>query len=453
MNTTADTVPTKDVTIREVVGSPVRPRLEPTNGKGDIAEPRSRLKIAYLVSRFPALTETFVLYEMLAIEQQGIDVELFSLQREHTQVINAEAVPFVERAHFHPFISWRAVQAHVHYLAKKPSAYLGALWTLLRANWGSVRMFSGALAFFPKTVYFAREMEAAGITYLHAHFASHPAAAAYVIHGLTGIPYSFTAHGSDLHRDQHMLREKVADATMVVAISEYNRRMIIDVCEGQSGDKIEVIHCGVDTKVFVPRTGSTPCDRGEGPLQILCIGTLHEVKGQTHLIDACGLLKDRGIDYRCHFVGDGPDRTALAKQATELGVLDQITFHGKLTRPDVAKLLGRADVVVTPSVPSRDGRREGIPVVLMEAMGCGLPVVASDLSGIPELVEDGVSGFLVPPGDAAGVADVLEKLCHDAGLRRGLGRAGREKVLNSFNLRLNAAMLVERFRRKGESCA
>lgn len=250
-----------------------------------------------------------------------------------------------------------------------------------------------------------------------------------------------------------MLAEKVAGAAAVIAISEYNRQMIIGVCEGQFGDKIKVIHCGVDTRVFVPRTGSTPCDRGEGPLQILCIGTLHEVKGQTYLIEACRLLKERGIDYRCHFVGDGPDRAALTKQAAQAGVLDRITFHGKLTRPDVAKLLGRADVVATPSVPSRDGRREGIPVVLMEAMGCGLPVVASDLSGIPELVQDEVTGYLVPPGDATGMADALERLCHEPGLRRRLGRAGREKVLQDFNLRLNAAALVECFRREGELCA
>ncbi len=425
----------------------------PARTDQELAASGPRLKVAYLVSRFPKLTETFVLYEMLALEEENIEVDLYPLQRERTQVINVEAVPFIERAHFHPFVSREILAAHLHYGRRRPWAYLVTLWTLLLANWGSLRFFFGALVFWPKIVYFAREMEAAGVTHLHAHFASHPAAAAFAIHRLTGIPYSFTAHGSDLHRDQHMLREKVADAAFVVAISDYNKQMILDVCGGQYADKVEVIHCGVDTRVFVPRNEPTAYDQGEGPFQLLCIGTLHEVKGQTYLVQACRLLKDRGIDFRCHFVGDGPDQDALVKQADQLGVRDQIEFHGRRTRPEVVTLLRAADVVVTPSVPSRDGRREGIPVVLMEAMGSGLPVIASDLSGIPELVEDGVSGYLVAPGDAQGIANATERLYRDATLRHHLGRAGRQRVMRHFNLRVNAAMLVERFRGKAETCA
>ncbi len=155
MNTTTETILTKDVDKREVVDATTQPRPEQAPDDSDSAAFRSRLKIAYLVSRFPKLTETFVLYEMLALEKRGIEVELFSLQREQTQVINAEAIPFVERAHFHSFISRLIVVAHIHYLMHMPRAYLGTLWTLLRANWGSLRMFFGALAFFPKTVYFA----------------------------------------------------------------------------------------------------------------------------------------------------------------------------------------------------------------------------------------------------------------------------------------------------------
>ena len=451
MNTKTTPIPTNVTadrqTIRQAQGQP-RARVN----KARATAPRARLKIAYLVSRFPKLTETFVLYEILALEEQGIQVELYPLQRERTQVINAEAVPLVKRAHFHPFISWLILHAHIHYLVRKPGVYLETLWTILRANWGSPRMFFGALFFFPKIVYFARHMELAGITHLHAHFASHPAVAAYVIHHLANISYSFTAHGSDLHRDQHMLLEKVRDAAFVVAISEYNKQMIIDVCQGHYQEKIEVIHCGVNTKVFRPRIGSTIFDRGEGPFQILCICTLHEVKGQTYLLDACRLLKARGIKFMCHFVGDGPDMAALVKQASQAGISNQVIFHGRLTRPDVARLLKQADAVVTPSVPSRDGRREGIPVVLMEAMGCGLPVVASDVSGIPELVKNEESGFLVLPRNVDGVANALARLHDEPQLRHRLGRAGRNQVIQNFNLRTNAVLLGNCFRREVKVC-
>lgn len=401
-------------------------------------------RVAYLVSRFPKLTETFILYEILAVQAQGVPVELYPLQRERTSVMHPEAAPLVAAAHYQPLLSLVILRAHLHYLRRKPRAYFAALRDLLRGTWGSRRYFFGALAFFPKAVRFARMMEAAGIEHIHAHFASHPAAAAFVIHRLTGIPYSFTAHGSDLHRDKHMLCAKTAEAAFVVTISEFNRRIFVAECGETARAKVEVLHCGVDSSAFQPDDGAA---RRGGPLQILCIGTLHEVKGQAHLIEACRLLAGRGLDFVCRFVGDGPDGPALAGQAAHARLNGAVQFAGRKTRQEVIALLSEANVVVAPSVPSRDNRREGIPVVLMEAMGAGVPVVASDLSGIPELVEHEVSGLLVPPGDPAAIAAALERLAHDPALRARLGRDGRAKVLREFDLAANAARLVERFRK------
>src|SRR5215212_3195570 len=187
---------------------------------------KPRLKVAYIMSRFPKITETFVLYEMLAMQQQGVQIELYPLQRERTKVMHPEAVPFVERAHFQPHFSLAILLTQLYFLLHKPRTYLGVLWTLVQANWGSLRYLVGALAFFPKSAHIARLMVADGIVHIHAHFASHPAAAAFIIHRLVGIPYSFTAHGSDIHRDRHMLAEKVAESAFVAAISDYNRELI-----------------------------------------------------------------------------------------------------------------------------------------------------------------------------------------------------------------------------------
>jgi glycosyltransferase involved in cell wall biosynthesis len=398
------------------------------------------------MSRFPKITETFVLYEMLAMEEQGLQIEVYPLQRERTHVMHAEAVPFVQRAHFQPLISWAIIRAHLYYLWRKPQAYLHILWTLVRANWGSLRYLAGALSFFPKVVYFARSMAEQGVTHIHAHFASHPAAAAFVIHRLVGIPYSFTAHGSDLHRDRHMLREKVAEAAFVVSISEYNKEIIVAACGEQARDKIAIVHCGVDTQVFQPRSGRTLYEKGQGRFTILCIGTLHEVKGQTYLIEACRLLRLQALEFDCHFVGDGPDQTALEQQTKAAGLTGYVHFHGRVTREEVARLLQNADVVATPSVPSSDGRREGIPVVLMEAMGSGVAVVASRLSGIPELVSDERCGLLFTPGDAPALASALQRLYDDSQLRQRLGQAGRKKVIDAFDLSKNAATLARHFR-------
>ncbi len=243
-----------------------------------------------------------------------------------------------------------------------------------------------------------------------------------------------------------MLREKVEEAAFVVPISDYNREMIVTECNGQFSDKVIVIHCGVDTSIFQPRTASTPHELGKGPFSILCIGTLHEVKGQTYLIQACRLLKEQGIDFMCHLIGDGPDEAMLKKQVTEWGLTDQVCFHGRLTREEIVKLLHMADVVATPSVPTSDGRREGIPVVLMEAMGSSVPVVASRLSGIPELVEEEVCGLLADPRDVTALANGLVRLYKEPALRQQFGQAGRARVVNSFDLYHNAETLAEYFR-------
>jgi glycosyltransferase involved in cell wall biosynthesis len=404
-----------------------------------------RPKVAYLMSRFPKITETFVLYEMLAVEKLGVQVEVYPLLRERTTVMHPEAVAFVERARFQPFISMPILRAHLHFLRRKPLAYLDMLWTLVRANWGSFRFFIGALGIFPKAVYFAYLMAAEGITHVHAHFASHPAAAGFIIHRLAGIPYSFTAHGSDLHRDRHMLREKVAEAAFVAAISNYNKEIIVTECGEQCRDKVCVIHCGVDTQVFQSRSEDWWQKRPARPFTLICIGTLHEVKGQTRLIEACRLLRDRGIDFVCQLVGDGPDEAVLTQQIAQAGLSERVRLLGRQTREQVVEMLAQADVAVTPSVPTKNGRREGIPVVLMEAMGSGVPVVASNLSGIPELVEHERSGLLVPPHDTQALADALERLYLTPALCQRLGRGGREKVMKEFDLRPNAATLVQFF--------
>jgi len=406
---------------------------------------QQRLKVAYIMSRFPKLTETFILYEMLAMQQQGIQVEVYPLIREREEVMHPEAMQFVSVAHFQPFMSLPILRANLYFLWKKPFAYLKTLWDVLRANWGSYNFFTGVIGIFPKTVLFAYQMRADQVQHVHAHFASHPAAAGFIIHRLVGIPYSFTAHGSDLHRDRHMLREKVAEAAFVAAISEYNKELIISECRGNYREKVKVVHCGVDTEVFRARSHETPYEKGENPFIILCVGTLHEVKGQPYLIEACRLLQERGYNFECHFVGEGPDRTSLNELVEQAGLSGKVRFHGRLTRDEIARLLMDADVLTAPSVPTSDGRREGIPVVLMEAMGSGVPVIASNLSGIPELVNDKLTGLLVQPRDATALAAALERYLNDPELRRRLGHAGREKVVGEFDLNENAARLAEHF--------
>jgi glycosyltransferase involved in cell wall biosynthesis len=408
------------------------------------------LRVAYLVSRFPKLTETFVLYEILAMRELGHEVELFPLRRERTKVVHAEAQQVVETARFTPLLfSWQLAWAHVYFILTRPWTYAATLATVLRANAGSPRYLAGAIVYFPKAGLLAWRMRRLGIQHLHAHFASHPAAVAYIIHRLVGIPFSFTAHGSDLHRDRHMLREKVAAASSVVTISQYNRNIIARECGANALEKIRVIHCGVDTARFVYRSAETAFARNTGPFKIVCTGTLHEVKGQTYLIDACRELRDCQLDFECHFIGDGPDRKMLQRQAEESRLADRVVLHGRLPQEEVARHLQSADVLVAPSIATKCGRREGIPVVLMEAMSAGVPVIASNLSGIPELVIDDTTGLLAPSGDAARLGTALMRLYSDPALRERVARQARFKIEEEFDLHRNAKQLAACFQRGG----
>ena len=392
------------------------------------------------MSRFPKLTETFILYELLALEELGFRVELYPLLREHEEVVHPEAEALVEEAHFQPFLSAAIVRSQLHYLRHRPRAYLGALWTLASRTFGSLNYFVGGLAIFPKIVHAARLMEESGIARVHCHFANHPAAAGLVVHRLTGIPYTFTVHGSDLHRDSHMLREKVAEAELVVSVSDYNRRLILDLCGPEHADKVVVLRCGVDTEVFRPR----PKSEGDRPFRIVCVGSFVEVKGHRHLVDACRLLANAGVEFECLLVGRGPLRPEVEQQVVDLDLASQVRIEGARPRSEVAEIVASADAAVLPSVWSSRNEREGIPVALMEAMASGVPVVASDMSGMPELVEHERNGLLVRPADAAALAEAIARLHDDPRLRRRLAEAGLRTVRRDYDLRRNAARLADR---------
>jgi colanic acid/amylovoran biosynthesis glycosyltransferase len=398
------------------------------------------LTVAYITSRFPKVSETFVLNEMRALAALGTRVEFFPLLRTRQRVRHAEVAEWMARAHFEPFMSMRILSAHARVLRRQPVTYVRVLCDVLRRTWRSPNFFIGAIGIFPKAVRFACDMRDLGVDHVHAHFATHPAVAAYVVQRLTGIPFSFTAHGSDLHVDRRMLDAKVEAAAFAVTISDFNREVMVRECGEHARHTIHVIHCGVDPHFFSPGAGR----RERGVFDVVCVASLEEVKGHRFLIDACGVLRDRGVAFRCHLVGDGPRRRAIADHIERLALSDQVHLHGPLPRADVARLLSGADAAVLASHPTPDGKREGIPVALMEAMSSGLPVVATRISGIPELVAPG-TGLLVPSGDVLALADALEHLANEPEARERLGRAARAQVLRSFSLNTNTAELLRLF--------
>jgi colanic acid/amylovoran biosynthesis glycosyltransferase len=428
------------------------------------------LRLAYLMSRFPKATETFILYEILELQRLGHVVEIFPLVLERESVLQPGAAALVERAHDLRPWSRPVLAAQLHWLRRRPAAYVGSWVGAIRGTIRSPRFLLRALVAVPIGAAIARRVVDLDLDHIHAHWATHPTLAAWVAARLSGRPYSFTAHAHDIQVERAMLDEKIRSARFVVTISEANRRLLTGWYGAMAEAKTIVIHCGADPAVFAPPNGGDAgaadahaTDRGAPaggsadadpaatapptrPGSLVCVASLQPQKGQRHLVEACGLLRDRGRAVRCTFVGEGEERAALEALIHALGLGDVVTLLGAQPRDRVVAIVEAADVFVQPSIVLRSGKTEGIPVALMEALAAERAAVASEVSGIPELVVDGVTGVLVPPGDAAALADAIERLLDDPALRARLGTAGRRKVLEEFDLHRNTALLAERFR-------
>jgi colanic acid/amylovoran biosynthesis glycosyltransferase len=397
-------------------------------------------RVAYLMSRFPKISETFILYEIIALQSLGLVIDIFPLVREREPVQHAEAERLSARVQYTRALSGEVVRAQLHWLRQRPRAYLGAWWAAVRGNIGSPRFLSRALIVVPLAATFARRMEELGVDHIHAHWATHPALAAYVASRLTGIPYSFTAHAHDIYVERPMLEEKIRSATFVVTISEFNRRFLEGLYGAEASERVIVVHCGTDAGVFRP-----PPPREGGRWTVVCIASLQPQKGQEFLISACRILADEGVQLHCVLVGEGETRDALEAQIRDASLGGVIELVGQQPRHRVVDLIGSADLVVQPSVVLSTGKMEGIPVALMEALAMERPVVATSISGISELVEDGVTGLLVSPGNPTLLADALRRLYRDRELGARLGRAGRQRVMQDFDLLRSARVLADRF--------
>lgn len=416
--------------------------LEPRTDRVSASEvpPYPAGHIAYVMSRFPKITETFILREMIELRRQGWAVELFALIREREIVPHPGIEEFLRTGHFGADALLRTLAANLGALLHHPLRYLRLLGTTMRHMWRSPGLLVRDLSAFPVAVYWASVAQRAGVRHIHAHFATHAAYTAYVMSRLTGIPYSFTAHAHDIYLDTSMLAEKIAQAGCVVTISDYNRRLLATLCP-DAADRLHVIHCGVDTTTFRPGPRAEEREETDDnrPLRVLSVARLQEYKGIRYLVAACERLRARGVPIRCTIVGDGPERARIAKSIAQAGLEAQVSLVGWLPTPQVVDLLAQCDVFVLPSVVARDGMMEGIPTALMEAMATEVPVIATAISGTPELVISGETGLLVPEKDALALAEALAFLHQRPAERTRLGRAGRRRVEARFDLATNTA--------------
>lgn len=401
--------------------------------------------IAYISQGFPSLTTTFVYREVLALRRRGLTIRPISTWRPQPGTLSEEAVGLIEETFYIFPLRWlRLLAAHLHYLVTRPRRYLGTLGLLTLFNHESLRNRLRLLVHFAYAVCATAEIERCQAQHIHADFALNAATVALVASRLTGRPFSFTAHAADIFVNPILLREKIAAARFIVAISEYNRRHLIEVA-GENGvaSKIHVVHCGLDVDQFVPNRERPSNAR---PL-LLAIGRLVEKKGLRYLVKACHILAERGRDFECYIVGQGPEEPTLRELVERYDLTDRVRLLGALPQERVRELLRQADVFALPCVVGSDHDQDGIPVVLMEAMATGVSVVSTRLSGVPEIVRDDVSGLLVPPGDANALVDAIVRLWDNPSLAARLADEGRATVERDFDIEKNAGRLAVLFGR------
>ncbi|HYI15783.1 MAG TPA: glycosyltransferase [Thermomicrobiales bacterium] len=386
-------------------------------------------QVAYMVLRFPTLSETFIVREINALRDRGCDIGIYPLWRDQPAQVHPD-VPALE-----PFVRWKhpvslaTLRATLSMLIRRPGRYLSALSLVLSDLGRHPKRAIISLGLFPTIVWMADDLERRGIRHIHAHFASHPTLAALIIHRLTGISYSFTAHAYDLYVDPSHLPNKVSEATFIVTISEYNQALLRPL----AGDTtpVHVIHCGVTLPECLP--GPLP-----GRRAVVCVARLEEKKGQKYLIEACGLLHRRGVSLHCTIIGGGPELKHLQALVARHGLAAVVQLVGPQTSERDQEYLSSADLFVLPSVVTKSGNAEGIPVALMEAMAAGVPVISTSTTGIPELVIDDETGLLVPPRDIEALADAIEQLLDDRELSDRLRVAAFQKVAAEFEIEANA---------------
>ena len=415
--------------------------------------------VAYVMNGFPRLSETFIAHEIHQLEWAGLRLRLFVVKREN-------------EPHVHPVVG--AIRAPLTYLTKATSLSGATLFGWLRDNLPAfarahiavaalhplryARTLASAAALtwrhWPRKV-FVKEFLQAGeiaaaviaerdVQHLHGHFCHGVATITWFASRLTGIPFSFTAHAKDIYQAElnpgDLLERKLGAARFVATCTCANAGVLR--ARHARPDEVRTIYHGLDTDYFSPAPHTQESDT---PL-ILAVGRLVEKKGFDQLIEACALLKQQGVRFACAIVGeDGSAGGALRAQIERLGLADAVQLHGAVTQDQLRDIYRGAHAFALPCQIMEDGDRDGFPNVLAEAMAMGVPVVSTAISGIPEMIDDGVHGLLVEPRNPQALAAALQRVLTDASLHTDLVRAARARICERFDSRRTTLELRDLF--------
>ena len=392
--------------------------------------------IAYLTGEYPRATDTFIQREVSGLRDCGIKVLTCSIRKTGAEHIvgdeqrrEAKQTFYVLNAAKKPL---QLIHCHFSAIARSPGRYFKGFKLAIKTRPAGLKSLLYQLFYFIEAVVLADHLHKNGVKQLHNHIAKSSCTVAMLASAVSGIPFSFTLHGPDIFFEPHKWRldEKIARARFVACISHYCRSQAMAFSPQKHWEKLHIVHCGIE-----PERYENPAKKSGNNL--LFVGRLAAVKGLPILFQALQGLLEKHPELRLTLIGDGPDREVLEKQALTLD--NRVDFVGYKSQSEVAEYLKKTDTLVLPSFA------EGVPVVLMEAMAARVPVVTTRIAGVPELVEDQVSGILVAPGDEAALAAGISTVLSNLPLRKKMGNSGRKKVTEQYNVKTESAWLADIF--------
>jgi len=385
------------------------------------------LRLGILVSQYPARSHTFVRREVAELRAQGADVRMFAVRKtpDEDLIDDLDREAARTTTSILPATPLQLARAHLSSWFTTPVTYAQTSWDAFTHRLPGARNFVWTAFYLAEATILAHELKAQGVQHLHAHFANSGANIARLAAKLAGITWSMTLHGAcDFEYPfGPTLPDKVREAAFTICISRYGMAQAMREVDPVHWPSIGLSRCGIELSEMPPPRGPA---QNDGPLNVVCVGRLSAEKGHLGLLEGFAEAQKQAPALRLTFVGDGPLRSRIESRIEELGLCRSVTLAGFAAEREALHQISRGDIVVLASF------MEGIPVVLMEAMTLRVPVLAPRLAGIPELIEDGVSGLLFHPADWDELADKLTTLAHDAQLRERLARAGQAKIANGF---------------------
>jgi colanic acid/amylovoran biosynthesis glycosyltransferase len=401
------------------------------------------MKVAYLINQYPQLSHSFIRREIRALEAHGVEVTRISLRPAGPQVEPADAAEAEGTWVLQKAGAYACLAAIIGLALTRPIRFFTAAWRAIGMGRRSRAGVIKHLLYFLEACVLERHTRRECAEHVHAHFGTNSATVALLCRWLGGPAFSFTVHGPEEFDDPHglALPIKLREAAFSVAISDFGRSQLLRLCDAEAWTRIHVVRCGVDTNFLEGElTPITPAPR------LVCVGRLSEQKGHLVFIQALKRVRDRGIDFEVALIGDGPLRGAIDAELRRSGLAGQVRLLGSQNQSTVREEILKARAFVLPSFA------EGLPVVFMEALALGRPVLSTFVAGIPELVVDNVCGWLVPAGSVTRLADALERvLAASPAELATMGRAGRERVARMHIVDREAVRLARLFQSLEES--